>query len=335
MSVELKPALRLSRDRRRFVWVAAAAFSTTAIILLIRGAELPLLGTVAKATNPFLVLAAIAALAAANIFHALRLRLMLAGAFQVSVRKSLMIALRYGLYVAILPARLGEVAYVVRLTHEIGISRGSAAALTIHQRLYDLMVIGGLVLVAAVSFANAFVAPVLLVALVVVSCGFVLLAAFRFDRVIAAFAHVAHWADRRTDGRFSWITPAVGGSGSWTAGMNTWRRSLGLLSLTSAEWALNVIALGLVIGSVGTRLPAWELLAVSGITFAASAIPVHTVGGIGTVESGLVGGLLLSGLPLALASAIALVNRALLLGVPVLLWAGALAIEKVREVAPR
>jgi uncharacterized protein (TIRG00374 family) len=311
--------------RGLLVWLGAALVSAALVGSLVALAGPARLVAVLRIVDPLTLLVAATALAAANLPHAVRLHVLLGAARRSGFGRLMVLTLRYGLYVAVLPARLGEIAYMARLRRDLRLPTSIAVAVTVQQRLLDLVVIGGLALVAGLGLASTLVdgRVLVLVGGSVVAAAVVVTS--RLPRTLAVLARVVLAV---SSVRWRWRNRVLIGllrARRWARGLGRPRAFVGLLCLTSLEWALNIAGIVLIVAAAGVALPSRTLAEVACVVLVAGAVPLHTIGGIGLVEAGLAGALRLVGVSTADAVGVAVVARAVLLAVPVVLWAPAAA----------
>lgn len=309
-------------QRRRDImfWMSAVTVSATMVGFLALTAGVDAFRAALRAPEYSLIICAAVVLSAANLPHANRLKILLRPVVRTTFRQRITLTLRYGLYVVIFPVRLGEIAYMLRLNREFRLPPAVAFALAVQQRLFDLVVLGGLALVVGLTLVSSLISPPLLVLFGGIVLSGALLTAARAPEVMTLLAGLVSKALFLPA---LWRRNVVSGlvqARRWARTLNGARDLLSLLGHTFVEWILNLAAIALVIAGLGIRLPAVLLLGVASMVLVAGAIPVHTIGGVGVVEVGLAGALYLGGIPMNDAVAVALVARIVLLGVPILLW---------------
>lgn len=94
-------------------------------------------------------------------------------------------------------------------------------------------------------------------------------------------------------------------------------------AVSAAVWALDVMRLRAAAAAVGTSVSVGQAVTLSAITVAAGLVP--SIGGLGAIEGGLVGGLIAFGVRPAEAAAITAIERAISYGLASIAGAGALS----------
>lgn len=309
---------------KRRTWLVSGCVSLVLIVVLLLpadgGAIVRLLGQL----DPIHLSGAVILLAMTNVFHAERLAVLIGDRVATDWWSRMALTLRYGLYVAVLPARLGEVAYVLRLRRDLGLRPSEGIALTAQQRLLDIVVLGSLTVVtgAALASPDRSGAPIVLLGVGLATSA--AMTVFHLPALLGVLIRVLRscaWVDTPR-----WRAFLVG-----TIRGRRWMRATGqradvsrLAAFTVAEWAANIAAIALVVAAAGVRLSVVAFVTVAVAVVLSSALPLQAVGGIGVAELAMTGILLSFGVELDVAVTSALVMRSLLLGVPLLLWTATL-----------
>lgn len=190
----------------------------------------------------------------------------------------------YIAWLSLLPARLGEIAGVAVFNQKLGMTVGSATASVVVQRIYDVLILAGL-LVAALSQTLYGGQTGLLLASLVLLTLLIVLATLpfwlsTFARLFFTWRHV-RWLKRlmyivlqaRTWYRHQSAPSAI----SWLAGT------------TLGKWSFNLIAVVLIFSAAGIDLEPGVLVTVAILMHFLGAIPIQSFGGFGAAEIGVAG----------------------------------------------
>ena len=216
----------------------------------------------------------------------------------------------YVLWITLLPARLGEIAGISVFQKVLLMHPGRATASLIVQRLYDLVILGGfLVIGLSVTLLPMEAArPMVLAILFLMSCLIVSLTfwltclgkliyplkgRYAFASKLLRFClHARQWCKQH---------------------MNV--KAVLLLTLqTLLKWLANLTALLLLFYACKISLPVDTLFVVAILTHFLAAIPLQSIGGIGIVEAGLTSMLVYFGITAEQAIATSLFIRIVVIG---------------------
>jgi uncharacterized protein (TIRG00374 family) len=198
----------------------------------------------------------------------------------------------YIAWLTLLPARLGEIAGVAVFNQKLGMTVGSATASVVVQRIYDVLILAGL-LVAALSQTLYGGKTGLILACLVLLTLLIVLATLpfwlsTFARLFFTWRHV-RWLKRlmyivlqaRTWYRHQSAPSAI----SWLAGT------------TLGKWSFNLVAVVLIFRAAGLELDLSVLATVAILMHFLGAIPIQSFGGFGAAEIGVAGILVSMGIP--------------------------------------
>lgn len=317
----LEDSGRSDASRRTRTWWAPGVASLALVAALLTLADLGEVRALLRSVDGAHLALAVLLLTATNVFHASRLGVLLRDRVQTDWLARIVITLRYGFYVAVFPARLGEVAYVIRLRRDLGLRPSEGMALTVQQRLLDLVVLGCLAVLAGAGLIGSDAARLSLMALGAALALVALAAVLSLPDLLAtgvALIRGTRFAERT---RIRKLLLGMLRGRRWMSSIGATNRILPLMALTSAEWAANIAAIALVMHATLTDLPVIVSVAIAVGVVLASAIPLQAVGGIGIAELAMTGALVAAGAGIDAAVTAALLMRALLIGVPVALWA--------------
>ena len=306
--------------RSRSIWVFSVTLSLFLLGLLLAVADIQNVTTSLRSIDPILLGISGLFLVVTNVFHAARLGLLLRDRVVSTWWTRLKITLRYGLYVALFPARLGEVAYIVRLKKDFGLRPSEGLALTVQQRLLDVVVLGAVSVLAGVGLFRQDEPRALLALMGIALFVGAILVALQLPSFLT---WVAVFMKERSFGRSGRGRRLILGTLRARRWMRISRVSSSvprLVGFTAAEWVANICAIAVAVAAVSVQLSALQLVVVAVGAVLASALPLQTVGGIGVAEMAMTGSLVTFGVGFDEAILAAVVMRGLLLGVPVLLW---------------
>jgi uncharacterized membrane protein YbhN (UPF0104 family) len=271
------------------------------------------------------LIAALFMLQLEGVCSALRVRLLAApnsGVFDCVVVTAWWVAA-----LAVMPARLGELAGLHQLVRRLRVSAGAALNNLFMQRLYDgllLLLVGG----AAVAAQRNLVGGDRLMLMLLVAAALVVLAISQLEWCFAAAARTVQAYRHRRIARALLRLCLGGRHAAASASVAGVRQRLAALSLL--KWLFNLTALALLIKALLPALPWASGLLVAVLFNLVAAIPLQTIGGIGIGEVTFTAALGWYGVDLASAAAAALVLRAVLIVAPLLFWAVVMVIERLR-----
>lgn len=216
---------------------------------------------------------------------------------------------------ALLPARLGEVAGVHLLVRCLGTTLGSALNSLLMQRLLDalLLALAGATVIAALTVDE----PVLPATVLLLAAAVGLWLVLRLERVFGATARgLVRWRQQPLARRALGV--ALGGRHAARA-VRSPALMLRLFAGSAIKWCATLAAVVVVIVAlVPLSLPA--ALTVAILFSLAAVVPLQTVGGIGIGEAVFAGGMQAFGVDLATGAGCALVLRAVVLLAPCLFF---------------
>lgn len=305
----------------RWVWLVSLAVSIGALVALLTQVQLAQVGALLAGSNPALLAAAAVAFLLDALFRAVRLTVLVPNARDHSVAGYLRVVALQGVYAMVIPARLGEVAYMVLLNRMLGLRPGAAVANVVYQRICDLLV--GLVLfgVAVAVVVDWDLLKPYVVGLLSAGLVGVIVLWMRIERALDFLSRLVHrWPGRR------WrLGRAVLGSAlqarRWAALTSEPGRRARVLLHTVLQWICSVLAVGLLLLAFRDQMSVAELLFIGvGFQFVA-AIPVYAIGGFGVAEAGLAGLLLILGYATGEAASLSIAVRLLIFASPFVVFA--------------
>ncbi|HQX27335.1 MAG TPA: lysylphosphatidylglycerol synthase transmembrane domain-containing protein [Alphaproteobacteria bacterium] len=218
----------------------------------------------------------------------------------------------YVLLLVILPARLGEVAAVVVLERYLGQKYGAAAMSIIMQRLYDMIVLGTIFLIALLGLGD-FVDKTFMSIASLALIGFVLFVLVRLEFFLTIAAVIFKKAPKKL---YRLILQARLYS---RHGFKIRDIPLALL-FTFIKWVSNLAALVFLFMSLHLGLGMFENITVAAAYNFLAIIPLQTIGGIGIGEAGLALLFTGTGLDVSTAASASLMIRFVILIFPFIFW---------------
>ena len=290
---------------KRLTWAIAGAVSLLLFALV--AAQLDAAALAAAQISWPLAGAGLALLFGENLIAALRTHLIAdrRGGFVAALG----VTAWHAVWLLVLPARLGEVAWVAVMRRTYGWSTATAVACALVQRLLDVAAIAACFLLSTlmvVGLSGDGVWP--LVALTAGVCLLALVSALNLHlwlrltvRLIVGIGAPRGWRRRLLrhlrQGR-RWLESA------------SHRRTMRLCLLpTALLWMTVFIGFWLIAQAVGLDVALIELLLAAAGGSLATALPVQSIGGLGLMEAGLTGILAWLGAPAASAALAALAIR--------------------------
>ena len=300
------------------LWLVASSFSLVLLALVVSQLDISRFVAMLEQIRIEFLLLAMGLLFGEGMLTALRIQLFCSG--QPKWTDALLANAWYSILIVLLPARLGELAAVVVLEKLLAQKRGAAVMSIIAQRLFDIVVLGSLFMVAL--FTAIQILPPLLSALVsfgVIICGSLcIFCQEQMLSVLASFLMNKGIPKRRTLRRS--LLRVVLQARIWRrhcckAGLN--RKAL---MLTSLKWLCTLAAITMLFLAISAPLASSEAIAVSAAYNFIAVIPIQTIGGLGIGEVGLATILVSMGISLSLAVAISIFVRINLIIFPFLFF---------------
>ena len=231
----------------------------------------------------------------------------------ISERRSLTAAIRvtawHGVWVMVLPLRLGEVGWVLAMRNAYGWNPATTVVCALIQRLLDLAVVAAFLLLAMpAAFGLGQDGAPLIAAAAVAACGAALAGIMTLRFWLRLTARLVIAAGRPRGWRLRVLRHLRQGR-RWLDSMQH-RRILRLCLLpTALTWTAVFGAYWLICQAVGLQAAAVEVLFASAGSVVLTALPVQSIGGFGLLEAGLTGILAWFGAPADTAAAAALTIR--------------------------
>ncbi len=307
---------RMSARRRARIWVVSFIVSVMLLGGLLSQLDIGLFNATIQHIRTDMAIIAVCCAFLSNLAMSWRLGVLMRNRTMHSFWHRLNVTLFHETYLAVLPARLGEIAYIIMLQKRFSIPVGAAIANLAFQRLCDLLIvicllaIGLAILAAEGHVAGYYVLP----CIIIIIC--LIITIHKTDRVASVFAmgimrilgRRKRWQRRLLSTLFSirgWYMHRLSYSEYFEVVLATlvgWLCTLGVI-----YFCLRAIQINLNIGEILSIGSAYNLI---------SAIPIQTIGGFGANEAGLASLFMLFGWSYVLAISMSLTTRLLLLVIP-------------------
>lgn len=291
---------------QRTTWISAGVIGVLVLALLLWFADPASLLQQLKSANWWLLTLAIMPLCAEVTFTSLRVQHCVNQPISLSLAmyaNSLYIA-----WLSILPARLGELAGIAVFKRNLKMSTGSAIASVIVQRIYDVLVLSGM-LVACMSQSLYGGTTGILIAATTWLVLMVML--FTLPIWLTCGAKVLY--SRRS---VSWLRKVL----YVLLQARTWYRHQSapgairwLVASTVGKWSVNLVAVTMIFAAVGVQFGLPLMATIVILMHFLGAVPLQSVGGFGAAEVGLTGILVSLGTPAEQAVAASLLVRVVFL----------------------
>ena len=305
---------RAAAHGARWVWLVSLAVSLGALVMLLTQVEIARVGALLAGSKPVLLAAALVAFLLDALFRAVRLTVLVPNSRDHSVAGYLRVVALQGVYAMVIPARLGEVAYMVLLNRMLGLRPGAAVANVVYQRICDLVV--GMVLfgVAVAMVVDGDLLKPYVIGLLVIGFVAVIMLWMRIERVLDFLGRLMHRWRRWRLGRA--MLRSVLQARRWSTLTSEPGRRARVLLHTVLQWICSVLGVAFLLLAFRDDFSVAELLFVGvGFQFVA-AIPVYAIGGFGIAEAGLAGLLLILGYATGEAASLSIAVRLLIFASP-------------------
>ena len=304
----------------RWVWLVSLAVSLGALIAFLTQVEIARVGALLAGSEPILLAAALVAFLLDALFRAARLTVLVPNARDHSVAGYLRVVALQGVYSMVIPARLGEVAYMVLLNRMLGLRPGAAVANVVYQRICDLVVGMALFGVAVAVVVDWDLLKPVAVGLPLLGLVAVIMLWMRIERALDFLGRLLHrWPGRHwRPGRA--MLRSVLQARRWSTLTSEPGRRARVLLYTVLQWICSVLGVAFLLLAFRDDMSVAELLFVGvGFQFVA-AIPVYAIGGFGIAEAGLAGLLLILGYATGEAASLSIAVRLLIFASPFLVF---------------
>ncbi len=222
----------------------------------------------------------------------------------------------YVLLLVALPARLGEVAAIVVLERYLGQKYGAAAMSIITQRLYDVIVLSVIFLIALLGLGDFIDIRIMSIATLALM-SFALVVLVRLNMFLTLGVVCMGKSQNRVIRKLRWL--ALQARMYTRHGMS--RRDIPLaLLLTLLKWLSNLSALICMLTAIHLGLGPFEKVTIAAAYNFLAIIPLQTIGGIGVNDAGLMLLLAGMGLPSSVAAGASLMIRFVVVIFPIIFW---------------
>ena len=215
----------------------------------------------------------------------------------------------HGLWLIVLPLRLGEVAWVVAMRKAYGWNPATAVVCALVLRLLDLAVVAAVLLAAmpAALGPGRDETPLIAAAAVIV-CGLALAGIATLRVWLGLSARLVIATGRPRGWRLRMLRHLLQGR-RWLNSVHHRRTLLLGLLPTALAWTANFAGYWLLCQAVGLPVAVIEVLFATAGSILLTSLPVQSIGGFGLLEAGLTGILAWLGAPAATAALAALAIR--------------------------
>ena len=299
----------------RSVWLIAVVVSAGLVAAVALFADLHTITALVAQVPWWLIALGTSALMLEGVCTALRIKLL--SRAPPSFRDCLAVTAWWVLGLAILPARLGELAGIHMLRQRLSHTLGEALSSLAVQRLFDvaIMFVAGAVTVALQTQLVGRTEAIVFSAIAAV------VATFALWNLTAVFGVLAQglrpWRRRR--GVRLILRTLLQARGAAKRVLTRGRlAAIGLVSVT--KWCINLSAIALLILALLPALGALQRVSVAILYNLAAIVPLQTVGGVGIGEVSIAAGVAWYGHGAVIAASSALLLRVALTGAPILFW---------------
>lgn len=304
-----------ARGRAR-AWVVSTIVSVVLVGAVVSQLDVTLFVSTVTRADPGFVVGGVVCAFAVNAVMAWRLQVLLGDAGKSAFGRCLNVTILHEVYLTALPARLGEIAYIVLLKRTFRLVVGAGLANLTFQRLCDLAFVAGLLSLGVTALASAGQIG----AIYLIPCAAAVLALVVVLRKVDHLASVAAGLMLRVLGRRArwsrrivWTLLVVR---RWFASGLSWSAYARVMLATMIGWTGTLGVMYLSLRAVGVSLSAGQLLSIGAAYYLIGALPLQAVGGFGISEAGLAGLLILAGWEYSEAISIGVATRLLLLFMP-------------------
>lgn len=281
--------------------------------------------------NAWLLGAAVAALGLDSLAAAFRLRLLHDASHKQPYRQYLRITVMHAIYLNLLPARLGELAYLYLLRSDIGMSAGSAIANLLCQRLLDLIVVAAVFVAVTLTIGLTAGSMPAMLTIGAATMAFALFLLgkleFVFRLIVRIGTTLVRW--RRGLGGLVLLTGRQGIR--WCTEISSRDLRAATIGFTLGSWGATFGAVYLALTAFGLAITPAEAGFIGAGLALAGVVPVPTIGGLGISEVSVVGMLIVLGHGADDAIAVGLVFRLFLFAGQLVICAAITALLLVFE----
>lgn len=291
------------------VWLPAVLVSLVLLGFVIGQADFHFLGSLWRRADLAYLLLGSLGVALDGFLTAWRLRVLHLGRPRRTYGVYLRIVVLHGYLLQLLPARLGELPYLVMMRRRLGMPTGEVFASFIYQRLLDSMVLGLFFLSALVLMLGDRHDLGAWLPAVGAICALFLLAFLQVEWFATVFARIMHRFHSGGNAVTRWWLKALLAARRWSQRLRANQVRWKAVTLSFLRWSAEMVTIWATFRVFGIQLGIVEVLFLgAGLMFVA-VIPLQAIGGFGVSEAGLAGLLVATGYPWQEATATALVVR--------------------------
>jgi uncharacterized protein (TIRG00374 family) len=295
--------------RRWRIWLAALLVSVVLLAFLVSQADLGYLLSLWGSAQPVFLVIGVLVVIVDCWATGLRLRILHLGVTRRPRAVYMNIEVMHGLLLQLLPARLGELPYLVLLRRRLGMDHGEVFANFIYQRLLDTMVLALFFLSSLLLIVGDRESVSTWIPMVLVACTLFGLMFLGVEQVAAVVVRIMHRFHVRGSALSHWLLRVLSVARRWSRRLRLEGVRWMALVWTCTRWSAVMVLTWAAFAAFGIRLGVVETLFLgSGLCFA-TVIPLQTVGGFGVSEMGLAALLVVTGYPWQEATATALLVR--------------------------
>ena len=301
-------------------WVVGGSLSVLILGWLLSFADISSFRQFAHAFDTGFAFAMVAATAAGYFAGAWRLNLLVQTIVPAQFGKDMAVTVSHRFFLAVLPARLGEIAYVILLKRHYNISFGLGAATLIVSRVYDVIVVAIAFLIGIVGSIETSESRPHLIAIsigMVSICVAIIVFAPKSLTLLAAICYSGFLPRARWVRKFQ---RSVLIARRWVRSELSPKLHFYLLISTTIRWMLDFIAVYFAFTCIGVSLSALGVMFLAGGMNLIGGLPIQTIGGFGLLEAGMTGLLMLLGFERGSAVSAAVISRLAMFLIPVLFW---------------
>ena len=267
--------------------ITAGLITIILLGILLSQIEIGALGAALGSINPLYLVLGFLLYVAIFVLRAIRLNIILEG--RVSVRVLLKILFIHNLFNNVIPARLGELSYVYLLKEKGKLPLNYGISSLMIARIFDIIGIAFLFLISffVVKDLPVFVTSCLMAvgAVLGLILLFIILLLFYNERFLSFIEKMA--SKTRLD-RIKYTRMALEKSGETLENFKIIKsKHVIVLSflISIAIWFLASTMTYLFLMEMSIYLSIWKIFIASGIIVITTILPIHSVGGFGTIES--------------------------------------------------
>lgn len=289
-------------DNSKRVWFSAVAIAVAVVVFMFYLADpADILSAMSQASLPLLALALVplaieAGFASLRIQHCVN--------HPVAFSKAMYCTSIYIAWLGILPARLGEVAGIAVFSSKLEMPVGSAIASVVVQRIYDVLILCGLLIALLTQTVYGGTTGLVIASLVVIG-------------LIAVLLTLPFWLDLSARILFPWrrkkwlkvLLSVALQARTWYRHQSQRDAVLWLAGSTLCKWLFNISAMTLIFSACQIEITPALLALIAILMHFFGAIPIQSFGGFGAAEVGLTAILVSQGIPADQAIATSFVVR--------------------------